>query len=150
MRQLLDANAIPLPQTMIDQEIEYLAKQVHFSEKAKEQEQFAALKTELFESEARRRVALGLIISRLMSTQGIKLDETRVDDQLTSIASTYQESEKVVQWYRNNPIALGGVRAIALEDQMVDWLLERAVVVEKPSNFDEIMKSRKAVASFQE
>jgi trigger factor len=147
MQQLLNANAIPLPQTMIDQEIEYLARQVHFPEKAKEQQESIALKTKLFESEARRRVALGLIISRLISTQGIKLDETRVDDHLTSIASTYQESEEVVQWYKNNPLALGGIRAIALEDQIVDWLLERAVVVEKPSNFNEFMKSRKAVAS---
>jgi trigger factor len=150
MQQLLDANSVPLPQTMIDQEIEHLAKQMRFPQRSQSGEEWSTLRRELFEPEARRRVALGLILSRLVAAQGLRLDESRVQNRLASIASTYQESEEVIEWYNRNPYALGGVRALALEDQVVDWLLERASIVEKPGSFDEIMKPQRTTSSFQE
>lgn len=40
---------------------------------------------------------------------------------------------------KKTPRALDSVRALVLEDQVVDWLLERAQVAEKTSTFAEIM-----------
>lgn len=150
MQHLLQANAITLPQTMVNQEIDNLAKQLHFPKDTEDEEKLAGLKTELLEPEARRRVALGLILSNLVTTQQIKLDENRVLDHVQSIASTYNEVDEVRQWYLRNPQALGGIRALTLEDQVIDWLLERAVVTEQPSTFSEIMRPRKAMDSSQE
>lgn len=149
MQGLWDANDIPLPQVMINREIDQLAKQMGFPEsaKAKEHKQAAAFKAQLFGPEARRRVALGLLISRLVATQQIKLDEAHVRERLASIASTYEEAAEVVQWYGSNPQALEGIRAMALEDQVVDWLLERAAVSDKPSSFDKIMRPAAAAAT---
>jgi trigger factor len=132
---------------MINQEIDQLAKQAGFPESAKGSEPAAALKTQLFGPEARRRVALGLLISRLVATQQIKPDEAHVRERLASIASTYEEAAEVVQWYGSNPQALKEIRAMALEDQVVDWLLERAAVSYKPSSFDEIMRPAAAAAT---
>jgi len=64
MQGLLDANPIPVPKVLIENEIEQLAKQLHFPAGATD-EKTQQLKTQLFEPEARRRVALGLLISRL-------------------------------------------------------------------------------------
>lgn len=145
MQGLLDANPIPLPKALIASEIEQLSKQLYFPADAKD-EKTQQLKAQLFEPEARRRVALGLLISRLAELREIKVDNQRVRNFLETMASTYQEPEEVVRWYEQNPRALDNVRAMVLEDQIVDWLLERAQVTEKASTFAEIMTPDKQPA----
>ena len=138
MQGLLDANPIPVPKVLIENEIEQLAKQLHFPAGATD-EKTRQLKAQLFEPEARRRVALGLLISRLAEAREIKVDNQRVRNFLETVASTYQEPDEVVRWYEQTPRALDNVRAMVLEDQIVDWLLERAQVTDKASTFAEIM-----------
>jgi len=65
---------------------------------------------------------------------------------LETVASTYQEPDEVVRWYEQTPRALDNVRAMVLEDQIVDWLLERAQVTDKASTFAEIMTPDKQPA----
>ena len=145
MQGLLDANPIPVPKVLVETEIEHLARQLYFPADAKD-EKTQRLKAQLFEPEARRRVSLGLLISRLATAQQIKVDERRVQNYLETMASTYQEPAEVMRWYEKTPKALDNVRALALEDQIVDWLLERARVTEKTSTFAEIMTPAKQPA----
>jgi trigger factor len=142
MQGLLDANPIPVPRVLIETEIEHLASQLRFPTDAKD-EKAQQLKTQLFEFEARRRVALGLLISRLAAAREIKVDDRRVRNYLETMASTYQEPAEVLRWYEQTPQALDNVRALVLEDQILDWLLERAQVTEKASTFAEIMAPEK-------
>ena len=146
MQGLLAANPIPVPKVLVETEIEHLARQLYFPADAKD-EKTRQLKTQLFEPEARRRVSLGLLISRLASAQHLKVDEQRVRDYLETMASTYQEPDEVVRWYEKTPKALDNVRALVLEDQIVDWLLERAQITDKSSTFAEIMTPAKRPAS---
>ncbi|MEZ5584685.1 MAG: trigger factor [Candidatus Competibacteraceae bacterium] len=140
---LLNANDIPVPQVMIDANMEHMARQLNLPE-ANEQnaEQLANLKTQLFAPQARRQAALGIIVSQLVSKNGIKPDEDRVRAHLQSMASTYEEPAEVIRWYQQNPKALDNIKALALEDQVVDWLLERATVTDKPSSFSEIVQAK--------
>jgi len=135
---LLDGNPIPLPRVLIEVEIEHLASQLRFPPSG-DNEKIRQLKAQLFETEARRRVALGLLISRVAASQGIQPDEQRVRAQLDAIAATYEEPAEVVRWYEQTPNALDNVRALVVEDQVVDWVLERAQVTDKASTFAEIM-----------
>ena len=139
LQGLLAANPLPLPQTLIDVEIEGLARQLNFPSSL-DNEKTRQLKAQLFETEARRRVAVGLLLSRLAIAQGIKADEPRVRAQLATIAASYQDPAKVLRWHEQNPQAMENIRALVIEDQLVEWLLERAQVSEKPSTFAEIMK----------
>jgi trigger factor len=110
-------------------------------------EKIRELKAQLLGSEARRRVALGLLVSQLATEQGIKVDDQRVQDYLQSLAATYQEPAEVLRWYGQTPQALDGVRALVLEEQIVDWLLERVRVTDKSSTFAEIMAPGKPAGS---
>lgn len=153
MQSLLDANSdISVPQSMVKEEIDNLARQAGLPEKTEQDAQ--ALKARLFEQEARRRVVLGLIVGRLVALHGIKLDNMRVYERIQTIASQYQEEDakRLLQMYQQNPQAMDSIRNAVIEDQMVDWLLERAEVTEKPSSFDEIMRpgSTQAENSVQE
>ena len=124
---------------MIWAEIEQLAGQLRFPADGDSQ-QIQKLKASLFEGEARRRVALGLLISKLASGQGIQVDEQRVQARVNAVAAAYEKPDEMLRWYQQTPNALDSVRALVLEDQVVDWVLERAQVSDRPSAFAEIMK----------
>ena len=47
--------------------------------------------------------------------------------------------DAIMQAYRQNPDALRGVESMVLEDQVVDHLLERALVTDQPATFKELM-----------
>ena len=141
MQQLLDANDILLPRAMIEDEVQRLARQANIPLNKDDDEAVAKAKADILEPEARRRVALGLLISKLVAANEIKLDNERVQDRLEDIASTYEDSAAVIQWYSQHDRLMEGVRALALEDQVVEWLLQRAGVTDKPSSFDEVMRS---------
>lgn len=144
MDKVLEANNILVPQAMVNEEIERLAQQSNSPPGTEGDEQAAKAKAERFEEGARRRVALGLIISRLVAAHNIQSDSGRVRTKLESIASSYEDPQGLMQWYSQNPQAMEGIRALVLEEQVVDWLLERAEVVEKPSSFDAIVKPNQA------
>ncbi|NJN45884.1 MAG: trigger factor [Candidatus Competibacteraceae bacterium] len=140
---LLNANDIPVPQVMIDANMEQMARQLNLPETSEQNaEQLTQLKTQLFAPQARRQAALGIIVSQLVSKNDMKPDENRVRTHLASMASTYEEPAEVIRWYQSNPKALESIRALALEDQVIDWLLERATVTDKPSSFAEIVQSK--------
>jgi trigger factor len=146
MQGLLEANTVPLPRALIEAEIEQLASQLRFPP-GNNDEKIQQLKAQLFEAEARRRVALGLLISKLAANQDIQVDEERVRARLDAFAATHEEPAEVLSYYEQTPKALDNVRALVLEDQIVDWVLERAQVTERASTFAEIMTPNKPAAA---
>ena len=62
-------------------------------------------------------------------------------------AATHEEPAEVLSYYEQTPKALDNVRALVLEDQIVDWVLERAQVTERASTFAEIMTPNKPAAA---
>ena len=151
MDVLLEENPIEVPQALVDEEIDSLARQTGYHRHdedaaAEDTAAEAAEKKRMFESEAKRRVALGLIVSRLVSANDIKLDQQRVDQQLATLAASYEDSDEVINWYQQNPRMMEGIHTRVLEDQVVDWLLNEAAVEEQSASFDEVMQSQQRAA----
>lgn len=136
MDGLIMSNPLELPEVLVSEETVRMARQAGFPESTGSEIEQSAV----FEEEARRRVALGLIVSRIVSAEGIKLDEAKLMKQLQMLAETYADPEEVIQWYLQNPQALEGVRALAMEESVVEWLLGKVVVKELPSTFDDVMR----------
>ena len=42
------------------------------------------------------------------------------------IASTYEEPEQVIELYRNDPQLMQGLQNRVMEEQVIDWIAERA------------------------
>jgi trigger factor len=55
------------------------------------------------------------------------------------MAASYEDSAGFVHWYRQNPQAMQGIRTLVLENQVIDWLTERANIIDKQLSFDQIM-----------
>jgi trigger factor len=141
---LFQANRVPLSRALVAVEIENLASQLQFPEELSDEQKWQ-LKAKMFGTQAYQRVALGLLMSELVKRENIQVDEQRVRGVLETLAAAYQDPEEVIRAYEQNPQMMDNARALALEDQIVDWLLERAQVTEKASTFAEIMNPRRPV-----
>ncbi len=136
----IKANPIPVPRTLVAAEIRTMARQMRLPTDLPEENRRAAF--QLLSFQAYHRVALGLLMSELVKRENIQFDEQRVRSILETQASTYQEPEEVLRAYEQDPQIQAQAQALALEDQIVDWLLERAQITEKPSSFAEVMNPR--------
>lgn len=139
MDRMLEASAPQVPQSLVSQEAERLAQQTLQSLGAAGRGQ--SLDPGLFEDEARRRVALGLLLAEVARQNAITADPARVRERVETMASSYEQPEQVVAWYYADSDRLSEVESVVLEDQIVDWVLERARVEEYQTTFDAMMKA---------
>ena len=91
-----------------------------------------------FEEPARRRVALGLLMSQIVQNEGIKSDRERVQARLVDLIAGYPNPEEARKAYLQNPDAMKQVESAVLEEQVVDWVIERARVTDKPISFKDL------------
>jgi trigger factor len=132
IEKLIDAHPeLDVPQTMIENEARQLARQSN----AGADDAFVS-----FLATARRRVSAGLLIAELSRQNSIRLDSKRVSESLATIASTYEEPEKVVELYTRDPQLMNALQNRVIEDQVVEWIAEHAKHSEQKLSFNEVMR----------
>lgn len=136
---LLAANALAVPKALIDDEIEQLHQDALARMGVRDARKSVDLPRELFEEQARRRVRLGLIIGELIQQQNLVADRQRVDERLERLASDYGNPGEAQRSLRANPSVMRQLETLVLEDQVVDGLLAKAAVTDKPTTFKELM-----------
>jgi trigger factor len=97
------------------------------------------LPRDAFEEQAKRRVALGLILGEVIQKNSITLDADKVRSAVEDMAKSYEHPEEVVNWYYADKSRLNDVQQMVLEDQTVDWLVAQATVSDEPTTFSAIM-----------
>jgi trigger factor len=135
--RLLEANPVDVPKALVDQQVREMQLDTARRIGAKDASQVPP--ADAFVEPARRRVALGLLVGELVKSAGLQLDRTRVEARLGELAATYPDPDAILRAYRQNPDAMRQVESMVLEDQVVDYLLERAKVTDQPSTFKELM-----------
>ena len=136
---LLAANKLELPKTLVDDEIERLRQDALTRIGVRDTKKAPELPRDLFEEQAVRRVSLGLLVGEIINQQQIKADPKRVDERLERMASEYSKPAEALRSFRSNKPILQQVETLVLEEQAVDWLLERATVTDKPMSFKALM-----------
>ncbi|WP_130834233.1 trigger factor [[Erwinia] mediterraneensis] len=135
---LVQANEIDVPAALIDSEIDVLRRQAAQRFGGNEQ-QALELPRELFEEQAKRRVVVGLLLGEVIRTHELKADETRVNAMIEEMASAYEDPQEVIEFYSKNNELMNNMRNVALEEQAVEVVLEKAKVTEKATSFQELM-----------
>lgn len=134
MDLLFDANPLELPSALVENECNAMAeKMTQRLEGAK-----LSLPVEFFEPGARRRVALALILGKIVSENGLKVDAARVRQMVEQLASTYDKPQAVVDYYYADRERLGSVETIALEDQIVELVMGQVAVEDEVIGFVEL------------
>lgn len=137
MDGLLAANPLDLPKSLVEQQVRDLQLDAGRRMGAKDVSQLPSAESML--EPAKRRVALSLLINEVIKTANIDLDQAKVQTRFEELAQQFPDAAQAVQQYRGNPQIRRQMEATVLEDQAVDWLLERAKVSDKQSTFKEIM-----------
>ncbi len=140
MDALLEGQDIQLPAALVEEEARRALerRKLELSHSGVDPEQ-AGLETAMFEEEARLRVSLGLVLSEVIREHEIRPDPQRVRQRIETIASTYEQPEEVVNWYYGSRERLSDVETTVLEEQVVDWVLDRAQVVDEDTTFEELV-----------
>jgi trigger factor len=137
---LLAANNIAIPKALIRDEVGNL--QAAAMQRAGVKDPKMAPNPAQFEPLARRRVALGLIVERLIGLNDIVLDRDRVDDRIRELAEPYDRPAEAEQVYRSNRDLMAQVESSVLEDQVVDFVLEKAQSKLETKSFQDFMNAR--------
>ena len=141
MEALLASTPIELPKSLIEMEAQQLVQRAAQDLQARglKPEQLPQLKPQQFEEAAKRRVALGLIIAELARAQNLQPKPAEVRAMVEQEAQSYESPAEVVKWFYMQPQRLSEMEAMALEANVVKWVLSKAKVTEKEMAFDELM-----------
>ena len=146
MDALISANKIEVPKALIENESEALKNQMvqNLSSQGLGQKDLGSLDMNMFADQAVRRVSLGLIMSEIVKENNITVEADTVRAKVEEIARPYEQPEEVIQWYYGDKRRLAEIESLVLEQEVVNWILTQAKVVDKKATFDEIMKPETA------
>ena len=140
--QVLDAlyrqNPVDVPRSLLEEQVQQL--QIDTARRMGVRDASQLPPRQQFEEPARRRVALGLLMSQIVQTEQIKLDRERVLTRLSDLVAGYpeQQQDEARRQYQQNQDAMRQIESAAIEDQVIDWMLGRANITDKPMTFKEI------------
>jgi trigger factor len=142
LQALLDATPLELPKSLVQMESQSLVERAAADLQARGLKPGQVpLDPAAFEQTARRRVALGLIIGELARAENLQPKPAEVRAIVEQEAATYESPAEVVKWFYMQPQRLSEMEGVALEANVVKWVLSKAKVVDKPVPFDELMES---------
>ena len=98
------------------------------------------LTPDLFRPKAEERVALGLIVGDLVRQEGLQATPGQVKALVQEVAQTYEQPEAVVRWHYEKPERLADFEAMAVEHNVVEWVLAKAAVKDVPTTFEALME----------
>jgi trigger factor len=138
MDGMLDANPIAIPGVLIDQEIEALRKDA--MQRFGIQDEKDAPPADSFRETAESRVRLGLLMAELIKSQEMSVDAERVKAKVVEMCAPYDNPEQMQQLYLENPQLLSQIENMVIEEQLLDWLLDKSTVSKKAVGFEELME----------
>ena len=140
MEALLASTPLEVPKALVDMEAQQLVQRAaqDLQGRGLKPEQLN-LNPQQFEEAAKRRVALGLIIAELARAENLQPKPAEVRALVEQEAQSYESPAEVVKWFYMQPQRLSEMEAMALEANVVKWVLSKAKVTEKDMAFDELM-----------
>jgi len=140
MQSLLDTTQIEAPGVLIKQEIDRLMQNARSNleargMKAKEM----PFTPDLFKEKAEYRVKLGLILAELVKVHTLKATPEQVRSIIEDAAQSYENPEQVIKWHYASSERLQEAESLALEENVVNWALDKIKIIDKTVTFDELM-----------
>jgi trigger factor len=141
MQVLLDTtSSVDPPKALVEMEVDRLMEDARndFASRGMDTKNFS-LPHDMLEERAQHRVKLGLILGELVKTHNLHPKPEQVRAVVEDLAQAYENPAEVVKWHYAAPERLREAESAALEDNVVTWVLEKAVVTDKPMMLDELM-----------
>lgn len=138
MDQLAALHEFDIPVALVADEIKHIRQEMTQNTG----NDMSSLPDDLFKDQAERRVKLGLIVGEIIRQKDIQKDDAKVEAKLQELASTYEDPDALIEYYRGNQQAMQTIEAAVMEDMIVDWALEQATVEDENTDFDTVMNPK--------
>ncbi|RPC23600.1 trigger factor, partial [Neisseria meningitidis] len=141
MNALLKAVELKAPVALVNEEAARLANEMkqNFVNQGMADAANLDLPLDIFKEQAERRVSLGLILAKLVDENKLEPTEEQVKAVVANFAESYEDPQEVIDWYYAEPSRLQAPTSLAIESNVVDFVLGKAKVNEKALSFDEVM-----------
>ena len=126
---------VELPPRLVENEARAL--QANAAEQARRQGQRFEPDAAAFNDAAAKRVLVALLVGEVARRNDLRLEPARLNETMRLIASTYEQPEQVIALYRNDPQLMQGLQSRVMEEQVIDWIAERAQHTEQALSFQD-------------
>lgn len=140
MRVLREKATLALPKSLVEAEVQQLARRMsgQLQQQGMKAEDIK-LEPQMFEKQAEDRVALGLILGELVRSESLQAKPEQVKAMVQEVAQTYEQPEAVVRWHYEKPERLSDFEGMAVEQNVVAWVLGRAQVKDVAATFEQVV-----------
>lgn len=140
MNALIQASELDVPKALVEQDVDRLVEMARqdMAQRGMNVKDMP-IPRELFTAQAERRVRLGLILAEIVKANKLEATPEQVKAQVEEFAQSYEDPQQVLKFYFSDRRRLAEVEALVLEENVVNYVLGKAKVNEKPVSFDELM-----------
>lgn len=142
MQAFLDSTKIEVPKSLLEMETQRLMQNALKDMQARGMNvnpNDVPLPADIFTEQAMRRVSLGLILAEAVRVNALTARPEQINALIQEFAQSYEDPQEVIKWHHQNPERMQEIESLALENNVVEWALERVQVEDQSISFDELM-----------
>jgi trigger factor len=141
MDALAKSAELDLPKALIAGELERLkeAARADLKQRGVKDAETVTLPDDIFQAQAERRVRLGLVVSELVRSNSLQARPEQLQAHIEEMSQSYEKPAEVMRWYLGDRKRMAEVEAVVIENNVTQFVLDRAKVVDKTLPFDELM-----------
>ena len=141
MQSLIDSTKVEVPNALVELEQDRMVDNARADLTARGMKNVESMPIDkaMFKDQATRRVTLGLIVGEVIKQHELAAKPEQVRKLVEAHASTYEQPFEVIKWVYSQPQRLSEFEGLAVEENVVSWVLAKARVEDQPIGFDELM-----------
>jgi trigger factor len=105
------------------------------------------LNVDMFRPQAEERVAFSLILNELVRLHELQAKPEQIRALVEEAAQSFEQPDAVIRWHYEQPERLNEYEVRAVERNVIDWVLGRARVQDRPTPFSALMEPASASAT---
>ncbi len=143
MEALLGVAELDVPTALVDNEVERMVgnARADLKQRGVKDAESAQIPAELFKSQAERRVKLGLVVGELVRANNLQAKPAQLQAHIEELSQSYEKPADVMRWYLSDRQRMADVEAVVVENNVAQFVLDKAKVTDKTVAFDELMNT---------
>ncbi len=141
MDALIRTSELDVPKALVTGEVERMteAARADLKKRGVKDPESVPMPADAFQPQAEKRVRLGLVVGELVRANGLQARPDQLQAHIEEMAQSYEKPSEVVRWYLGDRQRMAEVEAVVIENNVAEFVLGKAKVIDKVVPFDELM-----------
>jgi trigger factor len=141
MDALIKATEIDVPVALVKNEIARMTDvaRADLKQRGVKGAENAPIPEGVFDETAQRRVRLGLLVREFVKANSLNPKPEQLQAHIEEMAQSYEQPAEVIRWYLGDRERMAEVEGLVMENNVTEFVLSKAKIVEKSLPFDELM-----------